>query len=348
MRTRFLFSGGGDRARRLAMYLYVECGLKTENFLVNRKYNPKVGKTITYVNGVSAPIEEYESFTEQHGDVVMALGVPRNSIPKYVLENKNISVIDFSFSTCVDGCSYNYLAPDYVRKNGEKLDEVFELLSDRYSQECYISCIESRITGHSIDMEPAPWSDPPYLLEDLMVWHDKEVFVDGGAYTGDFVDEIYEKMPDGVVKDFLVYSFEPDEQNYRALYDKCKDDNHVVLIKKGMSDASKFLYFDGGTGEEGHICESGDQKIEVDSIDNVLGSQKATFIKMDIEGSELDALKGAKMQIVENKPRLAICLYHKQDDLFEIPLYIKSLRDDYRFYVRPHSSMATELVLYAL
>jgi FkbM family methyltransferase len=330
----------------IAQYLYNEYGLKPENFLVNRKYNPQVGKSIVYEKGVSAPIEEYESFVEKCGNIVMALGVPRNNVPKDVLNNEKINVVDFNFSICVDG--NNYLAPDYVRKNGKKLDEVFALLSDRYSQECYINCLKSRISGRSIEMKPAPWVDPPYLLDDLMIWRDKEVFVDCGAYIGDFVDELYAKMPDGAVNDFKVYSFEPDEENFGIMYEKFKNDSHVIPVKKGISSAARTLYFDKSTEEDGHIAESGSQKIEVDSIDNVLGAQKATFIKMDIEGSELDGLKGAKKQIVENKPRLAVCLYHKQNDMFEIPLYIKSLRDDYKFYVRPHSSMPTELVLYAI
>jgi FkbM family methyltransferase len=222
------------------------------------------------------------------------------------------------------------------------------LLADRYSQECFVKCIASRISGENIDIKPAPWGDPPYLLEDLMIWNETELFIDGGAYVGDFIDEIYSKMPADIVKELRIYSFEPEMSNFKIMYEKWKDDEHVIMLNKGISAEAGTMYFETDLAENGHVSENGDIKLEVDSIDNVLGSKKATFIKFDIEGSELDGLKGAKNQIIDNKPRLAICLYHKQDDLFEIPLYIYKLRSDYKFYVRPHSSMPTELVLYCI
>lgn len=72
-----------------------------------------------------------------------------------------------------------------------------------------------------------------------------------------------------------------------------------------------------------------------------------TFIKMDIEGAELEALEGAKTTIVKNKPKLAICLYHKPDDLWKIPLYLKDLVPEYKFYIRHHGKVRWETVLYA-
>ena len=72
------------------------------------------------------------------------------------------------------------------------------------------------------------------------------------------------------------------------------------------------------------------------------------MIKMDIEGSELEALKGSKKVIQRDKPRLAICIYHKPEDMTEIPLYIKELVPEYKLYIRHHSNAGTETVLYAV
>jgi FkbM family methyltransferase len=343
---RFSILGGGDRAIGLARCLHSQYNLTASNFLVNKQYNPPVGKMISIADDISIPIEEYERYVKNNNEIVVVLGIPKGIVSKNILDN-NIKIIAFNFSTCIDG-NY-YLNPDYIQRYRTELDTVFDLLADRYSQECYVKFVEGKISGKNIEMRPAPWSDTPYLLEDLMSWNETEIFIDGGAFIGDFIDEIYQKMPFDIVKEFQVYSFEPDVDNFKIMYEKWKNNEHVITLNKGISSENGVLCFDTDLAENArHISDKGDLKIEVDSIDNVLGDKKATFIKMDIEGSELDGLKGAKNQIMKNKPRLAICLYHKQNDIFEIPLYIHELRIDYKFFVRPHSSMPTELVLYCI
>ena len=93
--------------------------------------------------------------------------------------------------------------------------------------------------------------------------------------------------------------------------------------------------------------ESGVNRIPVDSIDNVCSGDKVTFIKMDIEGSEMEALKGAENVIKRDKPRLAICIYHKPEDLYEIPFWVKETVPEYKLYIRHHSNLQNETVLYA-
>jgi hypothetical protein len=74
------------------------------------------------------------------------------------------------------------------------------------------------------------------------------------------------------------------------------------------------------------------------------------FIKMDIEGSEPEALKGSANTITARKPKLAICLYHRIEDFWEIPLYLHDLVPWYKLFVRHHTSIfdLTETVLYAM
>ena len=93
---------------------------------------------------------------------------------------------------------------------------------------------------------------------------------------------------------------------------------------------------------------AGNIKVEADTIDNCLNGEKVTFIKMDIEGSELNALQGARETIEKYKPRLAISLYHKPEDIVEIPYIINDIRDDYQFGIRQYASNMQETVLYAI
>ena len=90
-------------------------------------------------------------------------------------------------------------------------------------------------------------------------------------------------------------------------------------------------------------------EIPVMPIDEAIETgDRVTMIKMDIEGSELEALKGAKQTIQRDKPKLAICIYHKPEDIIEIPCYIKELVPRYRLYLRHYGNGDTETVLYAL
>lgn len=87
--------------------------------------------------------------------------------------------------------------------------------------------------------------------------------------------------------------------------------------------------------------------IEAKTIDSLI-DEKVTYLKMDIEGTELKALLGAKETILRSKPKLAICVYHKPEDLIEIPLLLKGLVSDYRFFLRHYSNNDSETVLYAV
>ena len=100
-----------------------------------------------------------------------------------------------------------------------------------------------------------------------------------------------------------------------------------------------------------HICDDGLQRISVEALDQELlvkRNEKVTFIKMDIEGAELETLKGARRIITEQKPKLAVCVYHKPEDIFTIPEYLRTLNPDYKFYLRHYTFAAWDTVLYAI
>jgi len=89
-------------------------------------------------------------------------------------------------------------------------------------------------------------------------------------------------------------------------------------------------------------------RIEVDALDNICGNVPVTYIKMDLEGSEMHALKGAKSTILKNKPKLAISLYHNQSHLVDIYKFISGLNLGYKFYFRIHTKVGSDVVLYAV
>jgi hypothetical protein len=123
--------------------------------------------------------------------------------------------------------------------------------------------------------------------------------------------------------------------------------SNINLIQAGVGSQTGILAFSSDLKEASRIDEDGDIKVNVIALDEELAGKRITFLKMDIEGSELAALKGAANIISSQKPKLVICLYHRYEDIWQIPAYIWSLYSDYTFYIR-HYSNSTETVLYAV
>lgn len=185
-----------------------------------------------------------------------------------------------------------------------------------------------------------------YFNTDFMKFSD-EVFVDAGCCD---LMTAY-KLQQHCNKLNKVYAFEPDASNYElCVKNMGKFGSDVVkMFDKGTWSSSGKLCFSATADGSSHVSENGDASIDVVTIDEaVAGREKVTFIKMDVEGSELESLKGAKNTIMKDKPKLAICIYHKPEDMITLPMYIKELNSNYKLYLRHHSNGAGETVLYAL
>lgn len=143
------------------------------------------------------------------------------------------------------------------------------------------------------------------------------------------------------------------KNNYRALR---RNHSDAVCYKAGVWSNSGELLFRVGHGDDNNIIADRDRSnyseeeiitIPVQSIDETEESCKATYIKMDIEGSEQMALLGARKTILRNKPKLAISIYHSDEDMVRIPLLIHELVPEYKLYIKHHSNGVPETVLYA-
>lgn len=148
-----------------------------------------------------------------------------------------------------------------------------------------------------------------------------------------------------------IWCFEPDRESYAGCTRLCAGLKNCTVHPYGLSDRVGTAAFRSGRKEESGIVGPADGNcsdvIETVALDEFLRGERVTFIKMDIEGAERDALKGAAQIIREQKPKLAVSIYHRPDDVIEIPKLILSLRPDYRLYIRHYSLLSNETVLYA-
>ena len=187
-------------------------------------------------------------------------------------------------------------------------------------------------------------------FEDFIQYVKGETFVDAGVLNLDTSLRFAEECVRRNITDYKIYAFEPDESSYK----KCMTvkDQHpemdIVLYNKGLWSCDTTVSFETTGTASSRITDKKDaDRIEVVSLDSCV-KEKVTFIKMDIEGAESEALKGCQNTIKHYRPKLAISVYHKKEDIVEIPKYIKGLVPDYHLYLRHYTNTFTETVLYAL
>jgi len=172
----------------------------------------------------------------------------------------------------------------------------------------------------------------------------EEVFMDVGCFDGATTKAFIEWNGNQYDK---IYAFEPDPENYKKCSPIISNLERAQLFNAGAWSSDTKLKFRGGIGSGARINEKGTNIVDVMNLDNLLNGEKATFIKMDVEGAELEALKGVQNTIRRFKPRLAISMYHKPEDIWEIPVFLMETRPDYDFAMRHYNLIQYETVLYA-
>jgi len=238
---------------------------------------------------------------------------------------------------------------DLPHKVHEQVDDVRRagsLWSDDASRIEYLAQLRFRLLGDFA--MPSPVQHTIYFPTDLCPLTDHEVFVDCGAYDGDSIRSFIEQSKNSFQR---IYSYEPDP----ALFSKLEQEvslrpecESITLRCAAVGAHTGTVTFSTDGNESSHHVGEGEMVVNCVALDEALSGTEPTYLKMDIEGAELDALNGACGIIRRYSPLLAISAYHQQDHLWKIPLLIQSFRSDYNFFLRPHCLDGWDLVLYAI
>jgi len=237
-----------------------------------------------------------------------------------------------------------------------KILNVYDMLADDESKRVYASIICNRIAFGQYLYNDI-YSDGEYF-SGFFEFSDDEVFVDCGAYNGDTILRFLNiPSPSNIRKFKEIHAFEVNSHNFKELEKivaNIKEKNNVTIYchHAGVWDKPGSLSFSkekNGSLQSISVNKNGgifiSETVPVVRIDDVVND--ATFIKMDIEGAELNALKGAENTIKSKAPKLAVCIYHQLNDFWEIPIYLKTIMPDYEFFVRHHTTDYAGTVLYA-
>ena len=233
----------------------------------------------------------------------------------------------------------------------ESLQSTMDILADEESCRLLARLIQEWTTneyvyGQTDDL----FTKPQYFPEGIIVNDPEEVYVDCGAYTGDNITDFLDYSKGNFRK---YYAFELSTKNYLELQKNVsanwrKYADRFVLENKGVSGSTGIIKY--GEHDEGSKMENdGTLDGEVVALDDYFSpEERVTFIKMDIEGAEMQALQGAVRTISRDLPKLAICIYHKPQDLWEIPQFIKNNWNQYDIFIRHHTDLLNETVCYAV
>lgn len=224
--------------------------------------------------------------------------------------------------------------------------EVYAMLKDKVSKNIFEDICEWRLKRRADYLADAYYkSGKVQYIEEFEYLSQNEVFVDCGAFDGDSFRELIQVVG-GVSKAYL---YEADVKNISLAKEKLKSYSNIEYRNVGVGARREILKFQnqGLSSSAFGDCDKGIE-MQVVSLDDDI-KERITFLKMDIEGMEMEALLGAQRHIKEDRAVLAICVYHRVDDLWKIPLYIRDLvGNDYNFYVRHYTLYHGETVFYAV
>lgn len=232
---------------------------------------------------------------------------------------------------------------EYLASNIEKYKKAYLLLDDEFSKTVYLEKMKKAFLLSGISSIVSP--DKEEYFDEKIILTDNEMFIDCGGFDGD-TSVRFVKQCGGKYRGIVI--FEPEQCKEEAIAKNMRNDPYE-LYQAGVWSKNAKLSFDARGTSSSHISEQGNGcVIETAALDETVYDKKPTFIKMDIEGAEQEALKGCKRIIQDYKPKLAICIYHKPEDLFEIPIMIKEMNPAYKLYVRQYADAWYDTVLYAV
>lgn len=216
---------------------------------------------------------------------------------------------------------------EYIADNEEKFERAYSLLADEESKRVYKDILNFKVSG-KIKYLLSSFCDKSKVYSDILNLNENEEIIDLGAYDGDTIRE-FTAATGGKYKH--ITAIEPDKKSYKKLLKNTDGMKNISTLNMGVWNKRDTLIFDAEAGRNSKLSAEG-VSVEVTDIDSL--NIAPTFIKMDIEGSEMKALEGAEKTIKKYLPKLYICAYHRNEDLFALPLKIKELSEKYKIYFR--------------
>ena len=232
---------------------------------------------------------------------------------------------------------YGAALPSEILAAAPEIKAVAAGWSDERSREVFRGQLLWRLRG-DFSAVPAQAADQ-YFPRDLIAPRSDEAFVDGGAYDGDTLRTLGRNFS-------RAWAIEPNP--FHAARLRSAGDPRVTVIECALGAEPGDAAFRADAGVASALSASGSTQVRTDTLDHLLEGQSPSFLKLDIEGAEQAALHGGREMLGRAKPLVAVCLYHRPDDLWKIPLFLRRTLPDHRLFLRAQQNDGYELVAYAV
>ncbi len=225
---------------------------------------------------------------------------------------------------------------DYAKEHYNELKSAYSLMADEQSKKVFENVIRYKLSGNINLLREC--ETPKEEMFDILRVGSEEIYVDLGAYNG---DTLVEFLNETSMKFKKLYAMEPDHKNYTKLKRRLYMIGSALLeaYNCGAWDTETTLQFSSRAGRSSKVANAGtacSREVKMMSVDHMLQGGGATLIKYDVEGSEEKALNGTKATIAKFRPKLNIAVYHRNEDMFAIPLQVAALNRKYKIYMRHH------------
>lgn len=228
-----------------------------------------------------------------------------------------------------------------IKENYDRYSNIFTLLSDSVSREVFNKVMSYRLTADYSYMNGFHVRLADQYFESFAQPETNSIFIDCGGFDGDTTEEFIKRYQDYG----RVYLFEPSSQNIAKARHRLRNYRDIEFVELGLSDESGVISFDSTSGSASSVVDGGFDQITLTTLDEFL-EIKSSFIKMDLEGWELRALKGSRRHLEEDRAILAIAVYHDILDFVKIPEYVLSIQKNYKLYLRHYTEGWSETVMY--
>ena len=319
----------------------------------------KLGKSVLKHLEVDGIIDDFTRVQKSRKKTVLQIEeVPKDSIILTVATGSPLEVnikldelgyTHFNYLAFIKYSKLDLVHPPFIMdfkddflQNESNYQKTYNLLADKKSKEVFKKVLNFKMTFDLEFMKGFTNNfDEQYFDKDLIPEIKDISFLDGGAYVGDTLPNIIKNFPDYK----KIYCIEPNDLHIKIAKRDFENQRDIDFINCGLGKEKVKIKESQNSQEIQDNCAHDYKAENIDTIDNLI-KEKIDFIKLDIEGAEQDAIKGAKQTILNYHPILAICIYHKAQDWYKVPELVLDIRNDYKVYIRHYMEGIYETVMY--